>query len=814
MVHKPGTQQVLSSADLASPAPSSVATQRPEAGTLELGVCFAYCAICKPSSACCNVNPLRAGSGESRMILLFVHALLRGHSCSWFLAQGRQGLGPQSLTGLLGVTLIHPHEGNLDQDVIRGSPIRRPGRVSAQPFWRRAAARREGPWRLSAPAASPRLPLLAHEFPGLPSHCRPECLLTRPEKTFITARRLPPPKECAPRAGGEAGHGWSRRLPIGQPGRVYSPARLASHTLTSLPAVAPGGGSEVAFAPAKASQECGARFPFRPPGAPEQRGREGTKGAGAPGPHHATGRGDPTQAARSLALAVPACMTCDRGPRSKSQAAPFPPRRGARSPHVQTTRQEKDPRAATRAPSRPKASPTGGHRRVAPRREVRLSAGRSECPTSGSRSAGPSPAWPPPGRRGSVFWLQRAGAVAPARLSHRSGLRATRPRRPGSPRGKGVRGPHAAPLPPSPAQGRGLPTMPSELQPSLPLSGRPRGAEEQCPPPAPPPPPSRGARAGGGAGRAAGRGGGALGGGRGRGAARTNQEQPGARRGAGSGSAGGARARGRLGPRGWSGRGGARRPDGRTAGRTGGRSREAGGQLEAVRTQRSPAAAATTPPVPAAARPPPAPHGVTGKRRRLIVHAAGRRSAGPGGHGAAPSPASRSRRRRPPRPAPPRGGALREALGAVATPAPAFSAPPPRAAAALSGAGGGGWCGSLRDWRGGAGAAGVGLPSPRPRRLLPPPPPPRSLLVTSERGIFQLVISAASTPGSGAQPGGVPAPPARSARAPRRSRPAAPGPPARRVCQESELREAARGVPRAPVGPRGALPPPKLGPGC
>ena len=57
---------------------------------------------------------------------------------------------------------------------------------------------------------------------------------------------------------------------------LNSPARLASHRLTSLPTVAAGRGSEVAFAPAQASQECGATLPI--PSARGLKDRGGEKG--------------------------------------------------------------------------------------------------------------------------------------------------------------------------------------------------------------------------------------------------------------------------------------------------------------------------------------------------------------------------------------------------------------------------------------------------------------------------------------------------------------------------------------------------------
>lgn len=58
-----------------------------------------------------------------------------------------------------------------------------------------------------------------------------------------------------------------------------SPALLASHRLTSLPTAAPGRGSEVAFGPAQASQECGATIPMTPaPGLEDSVGEQGRAG--------------------------------------------------------------------------------------------------------------------------------------------------------------------------------------------------------------------------------------------------------------------------------------------------------------------------------------------------------------------------------------------------------------------------------------------------------------------------------------------------------------------------------------------------------
>lgn len=76
------------------------------------------------------------------------------------------------------------------------------------------------------------------------------------------------------------------------------------------------------------------------------------------------------------------------------------------------------------------------------------------------------------------------------------------------------------------------------------------------------------------------------------------------------------------------------------------------------------------------------------------------------------------------------------------------------------------------------GGRGAELPDPlAPWHLRQPLRPPGSLFVTFGRGIFQLVISAASTPGPRRQPGGVPAPPARAALCvPRPRSRAAPGP--------------------------------------
>lgn len=92
----------------------------------------------------------------------------------------------------------------------------------------------------------------------------------------------------------------------------------------------------------------------------------------------------------------------------------------------------------------------------------------------------------------------------------------------------------------------------------------------------------------------------------------------------------------------------------------------------------------------------------------------------------------------------------------------------------------------------------AGLPrAPRPGRLLPPPP--RCLPVTSKRGIFQLVISAASTPVPGDVPGHPGAPRPRRPARPRPRLRAAPGP-AAPSCQESELREVGAVGPRALPG--------------
>lgn len=237
-------------------------------------------------------------------------------------------------------------------------------------------------------------------------------------------------------------------------------------------------------------------------------------------------------------------------------------------------------------------------------------------------------------------------------------------------------------------------------------------------------------------------------------------------------------------------RGGARRPDGQTDGQTD-TAAKASAQLGPARTQRSPGGRGD--------------HrrwsGGRGARPRLrpmgsqVSGAGSLSAAGPahlGGAGAqasrtapgwsrsesgrapaacpsrpaAPRPAGAPSRRRSARPA--------AALGAaVETPARSPLVPELR------------WRG-----RGGAGEGDAGSPRGcalrrRRRRGCPAPlvlgasccrrrgPSP----VTSERGIFQLVISAASTPGPRRQPGGVLAPPARAApRAPRPRLRAAPGP--------------------------------------
>lgn len=121
-------------------------------------------------------------------------------------------------------------------------------------YRRRWLAGRECP-SLSSPAARPTFALVHSRRippprPALPLQPN-ECLLTHPEKASIMARRLPPPEEFRG-AGptGRQGADGPRRLPIGWPAVLDSPARLVSHRLTSLPTAAPGRGSEVAFAPA------------------------------------------------------------------------------------------------------------------------------------------------------------------------------------------------------------------------------------------------------------------------------------------------------------------------------------------------------------------------------------------------------------------------------------------------------------------------------------------------------------------------------------------------------------------------------------
>lgn len=79
------------------------------------------------------------------------------------------------------------------------------------------------------------------------------------------ARHLPPPEEfrgAAP-AGGQGADG-SHASPLDGPVVLDSPARPASHRLTPLPTAASGRVGEVAFAPAQASQECGATLSISP----------------------------------------------------------------------------------------------------------------------------------------------------------------------------------------------------------------------------------------------------------------------------------------------------------------------------------------------------------------------------------------------------------------------------------------------------------------------------------------------------------------------------------------------------------------------
>lgn len=145
------------------------------------------------------------------------------------------------------------------------------------------------------------------------------------------------------------------------------------------------------------------------------------------------------------------------------------------------------------------------------------------------------------------------------RCAHRTGAGCPRPTRlpagglscaalreearvPGDPRS-------ATPAPAPPAQRKGLPTMPSEPLPTLPLSGSPKRRRRRTDPRRAPPAPPRRA----GVERAAGRAAGLAEAGRGAvaeaGARRGPISSGGRAPGAGSGSAGGARARGRRGRR-------------------------------------------------------------------------------------------------------------------------------------------------------------------------------------------------------------------------------------------------------------------------
>lgn len=378
-----------------------------------------------------------------------------------------------------------------------------------------------------------------------------------------------------------------------------------------------------------------------------------------------------------------------------------------------------------------------------------------------------------------------AGCPRPTRVSGR-GSRLCR----AAGRGAGAWRPpprYPRPRPRPPAQGRGLPTMPSEPLPALPLSGRPERGRRRTDPrraPSRSAAPSRGSREQPGA-RPGWR---RRGPGRwprpGRGAGQS--AAAGARRGRGRGPQAG-RARGRRGPPGWSGRGGARWPDGRTDGQTDGAA-EASAHLRPARTQRSPGGGGGDHRLRSGGRsacPRPRPMGsqVSGagslSARPAGVSRWGRAGAGPGPLGAG---AARSRgaspplaAQRPPRPTP-RGrppGGDRRALAL----APAALVATPARSPSSGGVG-----------RGGRGRGGipVGLPAealavaglphaPRPGRLLPPRRGPSP--VTSKRGIFQLVISAASTPGPRRRPGGILAPLARAVpRAPRPRLRAAPGP--------------------------------------
>ncbi|XP_057558156.1 basic proline-rich protein-like [Hippopotamus amphibius kiboko] len=549
------------------------------------------------------------------------------------------------------------------------------------------------------------------------------------------ACRLPPPQKF--RGAGGAG----RRRPAAPP---HGMARSCATPLRGWPAPSsppfppsrPGEEARRPLPPHRPAENAGPRFPFRPPEDSRAPGRRrdaqgpsrspagdagqgpGRSGPAGPRPPRPAGRpGDQRAHGRPCASAG---QTLSRGPRPEahlSRAAPGPP--GA-------------VRAPSRRPARGPHSPRG-------RREV--------CQTRAARGA--DSRWPrgptPPeeqarGRRGGR--APGRAALVPTRISHR------RPPGRGVPAGRGAGAGDPTPRRPRPppAPRRGLPTMPSEPQPALPPSGRPRGGgggtEADRPPPRPPPPRERSRRTEGSPGERA---------------ARTHPDAAFARR-----------------PR------------------------------------RSPA------PVRRPRRPPsPAPHGVTGKRRRLIVRGragASRRGRGPGRAGrCAPGPLRvRARPRRPPlapRPAgaPSRRRSARAAAAAAAAPGVTPARPPPVPALRWRG-------------RGGAGAGAAGSPRGcarrRRRRRRRGCPAPRALgascrrrrrgasPVPSERGIFQLVISAASTPGPGRQPGGVLAPPARAApRAPRPRRRAAPGPARAEFAKSQNCGRRARRLP----APRRAL---------
>ena len=323
--------------------------------------------------------------------------------------------------------------------------------------------------------------------------------------------------------------------------------------------------------------------------------------------------------------------------------------------------------------------------------------------------------------------------------------------------------------------------MPSELQPALPLSSPAGGGRWAAGAPAATRP--RPARCAQPAERGAGP---AGGGGGGTGAVAEARAQCGPISGGRARAGGGVRVRGRgaWGPRGGSSAGArAGLTDGRTDWRADQATR-ASAQLGPSRTQLSPVAA----------RSPVRGHGASPRPRPMgsQVSCAGSLSARPGwrttpGLGLKPwrepepspgrelgscSPGYCAPGAPPPchwPPVPPGGGAL---LGAMAPGDNAAGDPGPR------GHGPSGVGGAARQVPAGLSveaAAARGFPAPW--HLRQPLRPPGSFLVTSERGFFQLVISAASTPGPGRQPGGVPAPPALSALCvPRPLSGAAPGP--------------------------------------